>query len=402
LVVSYFQESYHARWRTTMNENNHEDSKAQRLLVFLRVAQSLRRCLGGELFSEESPMKECGLCQRTRMDDNLWCQEKHCPAEIAPLRLRVGDRLGEIEIVQWITTLPAATLYKAQRGKTVLLLKVAHPGYEDKLKREALFLQSHPHPVLPQLLPAHSGASLEQYPYGKIAARGQIVTFTASAFVEGQLLRELLERDAQPWYLTTGWIVASLADALAFLHDDGLFHLCLSPEIILVRFDRQGAPRPLLADLGVACAFEDIPRHWRPQYVPLPYAAPEVGRQEAVGAAADVYGLGCLLFEMLAGRPMAIGATQQATAFAGMAATGDLFINRADLQVFPELARRATQPDWRERPADVLEFAQELLSSLPPVPRENKERAFRAEAMKIIIFVVLLVAFLITMVAILD
>ena len=177
-------------------------------------------------------MKECGLCRRSRPDDNLWCQEKQCPMEDAPLRLRAGDRMGEMEIVQWITTLPAATLYKARRGASVVLLKVAHPGYEDKLKREALFLTGHTHPVLPQLLPALSGASPAEYPYGRTAARGRIVTFAVFDYVESQVLREFLDRDPQPWYLTTGWLVAGLADALAFLNDRGLLHLCLSPEAV--------------------------------------------------------------------------------------------------------------------------------------------------------------------------
>ena len=49
-------------------------------------------------------MKECSLCQRARLDDNLWCQEKRCPAEDAPLRLRAGDRMG------FIAEKPLATL----------------------------------------------------------------------------------------------------------------------------------------------------------------------------------------------------------------------------------------------------------------------------------------------------
>ena len=195
-------------------------------------------------------MKECGLCRHSRLDDNLWCQEPQCPVEDAPGRLRAGDRAGEVEIVQWITTLPAATLYKARRGAEVVLLKVAHPGYEDKLKREALFLAGHAHPVLPRLLPALSLAAPAEHPYGRTAARGRIVYFAVFEYVEGQVLREFLDRDPQPWYLTTGWLIAGLADALAFLNDRSLLHLCLSPEVVLVRFDQENVPRPILTDLG--------------------------------------------------------------------------------------------------------------------------------------------------------
>jgi serine/threonine protein kinase len=347
-------------------------------------------------------MKECGLCRRSRIDDNLWCQEKQCPAETAPLRLRPGDRMGEIEIVQWLTTLPSATLYKARRGAALVLLKVAHPGYEDKLKREALFLRANTHPVLPQLLPALSGASLEEQPYGKAAAYGRIVYFTTFAFVEGQMLREVLDRDPQPWYLTTGWLVAGLADGLAFLNGGGLMHLCLSPEVVLVRFDREGVPRPLLTDLGVACNYEDIPRYWRPAYVPHPYAAPELLEGEVVGPATDVYGIGGLLFEMLAGRPPVQRSADPAVNMWGLSAIDDAMAGRTDLTGLPQLAGRAVSPDWRRRPATTQVFARELMSSLPPAPRENRDKVLRAESLRMIAVVALLIALLVILAVILG
>jgi serine/threonine protein kinase len=340
-------------------------------------------------------MKECGLCQRTRVDDNLWCQEKRCPAEEAPLRLRAGDRMGEIEIVQWLATLPAATLYKAQRGETIILLKVAHPGYEDKLKREALFLQSNSHPALPRLLPAFGGLSLQEHPYGKAAVHDRVVYFVVFAFVDGQMLREMLDRNPQPWYLTTGWLIAQLADALAFLNDGGLLHLCLSPELVLVRFDREGIPRPLLVDLGVACAYEDIPRYWRPAYVSPLYAGPELVRGETAGAATDVYGIGALFFEMLAGRPPVRGAAGATAGLPGPAATDEALALRTDLTALPQLAAHAVALDWRRRPATTRAFLQELMLSLPPVPRENRARAFRAEALRMLVIVALLIALLV-------
>jgi|CXWK01.1.fsa_nt_gi serine/threonine protein kinase len=339
-------------------------------------------------------MKECGLCRRSRPDDNLWCQEKQCPMEDAPLRLRAGDRMGEMEIVQWITTLPAATLYKARRGAAVVLLKVAHPGYEDKLKREALFLTGHTHPVLPQLLPALSGASPAEYPYGRTAARGRIVTFAVFDYVESQVLREFLDRDPQPWYLTTGWLVAGLADALAFLNDRGLLHLCLSPEVVLVRFDQENVPRPVLTDLGVACPYEDLPRHWRPAFALPAYAAPEVAHGGAVGPATDVYGIGRLFAEMLTGQPPVRGVSTALAEAPAVTPTAGLLAERTDLVVLPQLATRAAAADPRRRPANMPLFLQELLAALPPVPRENRARVVRAEALWMLAVAAVLVGLL--------
>ena len=342
-------------------------------------------------------MKECGLCQRTRIDDNLWCQEKHCPAEEAPLRLRPGDRMGEVEIIQWLATLPVATLYKARRGEAIVLLKVAHPGYEDKLKREARFLAANSHPALPQLLPALRGMPAQQHPYGKAATHGRIVYFVVFAFVEGQMLREMLDRNSQPWYLTTGWLIAQLADGLAFLNDGGLLHLCLSPEMVLVRFDAEDIPRPLLTDLGVACAYEDIPRYWRSPYASPLYAAPELVRGEGVGAAADVYGIGGLLFEMLAGHAQVRGVASTADELPALATADEALALRTDLTALPELAARAVALDWRRRPAGLRAFWQELMTALPPVPQENHGRAFRAEALRMLAIVALVLVLLLVL-----
>lgn len=342
-------------------------------------------------------MKECSLCQRARLDDNLWCQEKRCPAEDAPLRLRAGDRMGEIEIVQWITTLPAATLYKARRGVEVVLLKVAHPGCEDKLKREVLFLTDHAHPVLPRLLPALSSAATTEHPYGRTAARGRIVTFAVFDYVESQVLREYLDRDPQPWYLTTGWLIAGLADALAFLNDRGLLHLCLSPEVVLVRFDKENVPRPLLTDLGVACAYEDLPRHWRPTFVLPTYVAPEVAHGGAVGQTTDVYGIGRLFVEMLTGQPPGRGGYGGAAEAPPVMPTESLLAERMDLVVLPQLAGRAADDDPRRRPANMLHFLQELLATVPPVPREYRARAVRAEALWMLAVATVLIGLLLVL-----
>jgi serine/threonine protein kinase len=331
-------------------------------------------------------MKECGLCRHSRLDDNLWCQEPQCPVEDAPLRLRAGDRAGEVEIVQWITTLPAATLYKARRGAEVVLLKVAHPGYEDKLKREALFLAGHAHPVLPRLLPALSLAAPAEHPYGRTAARGRIVYFAVFEYVEGQVLREFLDRDPQPWYLTTGWLIAGLADALAFLNDRSLLHLCLSPEVVLVRFDQENVPRPILTDLGLACPYEDLPRHWRPAFALPAYTAPELAQGGAVGLATDVYGIGRLFVEMLTGQPPTRGASP--------AAADRQLAERTDIVVLPQLAGRAAAADPRRRPTSTQLFLQELLSALPPVPREHRARALRTEALWMVAVAVVLVSLL--------
>lgn len=338
-------------------------------------------------------MKQCPRCQRARADGNLWCQETCCPAETSPPRLRPGDRTGEIEILKWSATLPAATLYQAQRTGQSILLKVAHPGHEDKLKREALFLLTHRHPALPQLLPAYSDVVITEHPYGKVVVGNQILNFAVFNAFAGQTLRELLDQNPYPWYKTTGWLIAGLADALAFLHDEGLYHLCLTPNLVMVRLDKQGIPRPLLVDLGVACAYEDIHRHWYSLYVPYTYAAPEIFQGHAPTEATDVYGLGILLREMLNGRqPLPASSLPLPTSGQSEIPYLSPAVERSDLKGLPTLAEWSTQVKLEVRVRSVLEFAADLLTHIPPVPPEETRKILRPEVIRLLAFTALFVA----------
>src|SRR6266496_4377176 len=84
--------------------------------------------------------KVCLFCERTSPDNNLFCQETDCPAEMSPYILDYGEWLGDIEIIRPITVLRSSALYEARHNKQKVLLKVAHPGPEhtERLKRRTV------------------------------------------------------------------------------------------------------------------------------------------------------------------------------------------------------------------------------------------------------------------------
>ena len=86
----------------------------------------------------------CLMCRRASPDDNLFCQETFCPAEMSPMIFNDGDWLGDIEILRPVAVLRSSALYEAMQAKRRVLLKVAHPGPENKerLKREAVFFRA--------------------------------------------------------------------------------------------------------------------------------------------------------------------------------------------------------------------------------------------------------------------
>lgn len=257
--------------------------------------------------------QDCLLCERTSPDNNLYCQEIYCPAEMSPTILDRGEWLGNIEIVNPIVVLRSSVLYEARHQKKRVLLKVAHPGPEnrERLKREAEFLKTHQrakdrNEFLPVLLPPYTNASVEREPYGRVVLQGHLLYYCLFEHFPGESLRGMLANNVQMWVYHIGWIMTRLATAVAFLQSKGILHCGLSPDCVLVYVDDEsGAPRILLFDLGVVSDQANFTSNWYPFFVHPAYTAPELINTTMPRAtyATDVYGLGLILYELLIGEP---------------------------------------------------------------------------------------------------
>jgi serine/threonine protein kinase/tetratricopeptide (TPR) repeat protein len=114
-------------------------------------------------------------------------------------------------------------------------------------------------------------------------------------------------RDDEPWKRLLP-VVWRLCGPLAFLHGEGIVHRDLKPENVLVRDDGQ----PVLVDFGlVSHSGADMSREALQavgQVVgTVAYMAPEQIRGELVDARADLYALGCILYELITGRGPFVG-----------------------------------------------------------------------------------------------
>jgi serine/threonine protein kinase len=116
-------------------------------------------------------------------------------------------------------------------------------------------------------------------------------------FVDGRTLADVLDFGATGrMRLADALRVAiHLGGALAHMHARGFVHLDLAPSNVILRRDG----RPVLIDLGAARRL-DGERPRRPVGTD-PYMAPEECELRPVSPAADVFGLGVLLFELLTG-----------------------------------------------------------------------------------------------------
>lgn len=121
--------------------------------------------------------------------------------------------------------------------------------------------------------------------------------FIAMAYCEGATLRERL--DAGP--LSTGEaldIAAQVADGLAAAHDRGIVHRDIKPENIVCGPDG----RVRILDFGIARAAEAVLTRVAGTRGTVAYMSPEQTSTDDVDARSDLWSLGVVLFEMLAGR----------------------------------------------------------------------------------------------------
>jgi serine/threonine-protein kinase len=131
-------------------------------------------------------------------------------------------------------------------------------------------------------------------------------------FVEGESLRERLVREKQLPVTDAVRIATEVASALDYAHRHGVIHRDIKPENILLH-DGQA----LVADFGIALAVTQAGGTRMTETgmsLGTPhYMSPEqaMGERE-ITARSDVYGLGCVLYEMLTGEPPFTGPTAQA------------------------------------------------------------------------------------------
>jgi eukaryotic-like serine/threonine-protein kinase len=132
-------------------------------------------------------------------------------------------------------------------------------------------------------------------------------------YVEGKSLRDRLRRDRQLPVDEALSIAREVADALTHAHEHELIHRDIKPENILLE-----GGHALVADFGIARAVGSAATTQVKTATGLAIGTPAyMSPEQALGDAAvdartDVYALGCVLYEMLAGEPPYTGPTAQA------------------------------------------------------------------------------------------
>jgi hypothetical protein len=193
-------------------------------------------------------------------------------------------------------------------------------------------------------------------------------------YVAGETLRRRLQREgALPLAEAVG-LAREVAGALAYAHAVGVVHRDIKPENILLSGyspgDRGAAGvHALVADFGVARVLGPLDAELTPARTAIgspAYMSPEQAAGEPADGRSDIYAVGCVLYEMLAGRPLFTGPTALALMARRMVDSApDLGSLGPDLPPWVETAlRRALARDPAERFASADALAEALAEPL--------------------------------------
>lgn len=212
--------------------------------------------------------------------------------ELLPL---VRDALaGRYTVDREIARGGAAYVYSGRdmEGKAVAL-KVLRPELAvtvtaDRFLREVAFLRELEHPHVARMLDS---------------GEAEFFLFYVMPMIDGPSLRQHLERARRISVDDTRQIGLDLLDALGYFHDRQIVHRDVKPDNIVLRPDG-----PVLVDFGIAkaIAVAGIDRLTRSGFTvgTSHYMSPEqVQGQLDIDHRCDIYSMGCVLFECLAGRP---------------------------------------------------------------------------------------------------
>jgi predicted ATPase len=135
--------------------------------------------------------------------------------------------------------------------------------------------------------------------------------FYVMPYVEGESLRERLDREGPLAVEEALRIADEISDALEYAHGRGIVHRDIKPENVLMEDGRA-----VVADFGLAAALtasgdEKLTVTGMSLGTPR-YMSPEQAGGEGVDARSDLYSLGCLVYEMLAGEPPFTGPSAMA------------------------------------------------------------------------------------------
>ena len=242
--------------------------------------------------------------------------------DVNPLAQALSDRYAiERELGQG----GMATVYLAEdlKHKRKVAVKVLRPELvaaigSERFLREIEITANLNHPHILPLLDSGKAVRHQTRPAPGLARAGQADSKPAEflyyvmPYVEGESLRERLNREKQLAIDDALSIATEVADGLGSAHRQGVVHRDIKPENILLR---EG--HALVADFGIALAVtsaggDRLTETGLSLGTPAYMSPEQVAGERDIDARSDIYSLACVLYEMLAGDPPFVASSPRA------------------------------------------------------------------------------------------
>jgi serine/threonine-protein kinase len=207
--------------------------------------------------------------------------------------LHAGDKLDHYVIEKLVARSGMASIFRAtdeNTGQTVAI-KVPHPEIEadpvfyDRFRREQEIGEKLDHPGVMKIYPNHHHSRF----------------YIAMQWVDGRLLREVLNEQKTIPAERAVKIASQIASALEYIHGHGVVHRDLKPENIMI----DANDHIKLIDFGIAASVgaRRLTFAKFSQTMGTPdYISPEQVKGKRGDARSDIYALGVMLYEMLTGK----------------------------------------------------------------------------------------------------
>jgi len=216
----------------------------------------------------------------------------------------IGTRLGAYDIQGLLGSGGMANVYRGfdtnlQRAVAIKVLSpaaAAQPGFADRFRQEARLIANLRHPNIVQV-----------YDFGEQAGHTYMVQELLAGPTLGAWMSNLDARGLRPTSDQISTIITQLADALDAAHAAGIIHRDVKPGNALWH----DQSRLVLTDFGIAKQVQSDANQTQFGVVfgTPSYLSPEQAQSQPLTPASDVYSLGVLLYELLAGDVPFRGAT---------------------------------------------------------------------------------------------
>ncbi|MBN2722762.1 MAG: protein kinase [Deltaproteobacteria bacterium] len=244
----------------------------------------------------------CNNCHLPSMEGQRICAE--CGSNLMEEELYEGDNLTGVifekryRLEQYIDEGAMAWVYRGVHvdlGSSVAV-KILKPSFHtderfvERFKQEAIAAGSLNHPNILSIITSTTTSTG--------------FTYIVSEFISGKSLAKILETQRKLPLSRVIKIISQILSALDEAHSKGIIHRDIKPENVMIISLRSGEDFIKLVDFGIARQSENndlkLTKHGELFGTPE-YMAPEVIRGKQASKVSDLYSVGIILFEMLAG-----------------------------------------------------------------------------------------------------